>query len=196
MPFNHFYSLIFEITLRMKPLFFPSIAHERTTQNLILSVRSSFFFLNCSFAPEIKGCSRAKSDFKERCAQLWYTLLLYGFERGKDDQGLLFAVVNWPNSEYVYLIIYGHAHEVRKANAYNYIARTWVSLSPEIRTIQEPVVTRILRDQKIPVISFVANTGGLLGLCMGFRYLLFCVFFPHCFVLVHVYNSPRPNPID
>jgi len=34
--------------------------------------------------------------------------------------------------------------------------------------IKEPVVTRILRDQKIPIISFVANTGGLLGLCMGF----------------------------
>ncbi len=34
--------------------------------------------------------------------------------------------------------------------------------------IKDPVVTRILRDQKIPVISFVANTGGLLGLCMGF----------------------------
>ncbi len=33
-------------------------------------------------------------------------------------------------------------------------------------------MTRILRDQKIPVISFVANTGGLLGLCMGFRYFL------------------------
>jgi hypothetical protein len=42
-------------------------------------------------------------------------------------------------------------------------------------------VTRILRDQKIPVISFVANTGGLLGLCMGFRYFVvsvpFSVFF-------------------
>jgi hypothetical protein len=34
--------------------------------------------------------------------------------------------------------------------------------------IKDPVVTRIQRDQKIPVISFVANTGGLLGLCMGF----------------------------
>ncbi len=34
--------------------------------------------------------------------------------------------------------------------------------------IKDPVVTRILRDQKIPVIAFVANTGGLLGLCMGF----------------------------
>lgn len=34
--------------------------------------------------------------------------------------------------------------------------------------IKEPVVTRIWRDEKIPVIHFVAYTGGLLGLCMGF----------------------------
>ena len=34
--------------------------------------------------------------------------------------------------------------------------------------LQDPVVTKIMRDQKIPVIAFVANTGGLLGLCMGF----------------------------
>ena len=39
-----------------------------------------------------------------------------------------------------------------------------------------------MRDQKIPIIAFVANTGGLLGLCMGFSlvsvfeilYHLFC----------------------
>ena len=29
-------------------------------------------------------------------------------------------------------------------------------------------MTRIWRDQKTPIISFVAKTGGLLGLCMGF----------------------------
>lgn len=34
--------------------------------------------------------------------------------------------------------------------------------------IKDPVVTQIMRDEKIPVIAFVANTGGLLGLCMGF----------------------------
>ena len=34
--------------------------------------------------------------------------------------------------------------------------------------IKEPVVTKILRDQRIPVIWFVANCGGILGLCMGF----------------------------
>ena len=34
--------------------------------------------------------------------------------------------------------------------------------------IKDPVVTRILRDEKTPIIAFVANTGGLMGLCMGF----------------------------
>ena len=34
--------------------------------------------------------------------------------------------------------------------------------------IKEPVVTRIWRDEKTPIIHFVAYTGGLLGLCMGF----------------------------
>eukprot|EP00094_Tigriopus_californicus_P006437 TCALIF_06199-PA protein Name:"Protein of unknown function" AED:0.31 eAED:0.34 QI:0/0/0/0.33/1/1/3/0/625 len=34
--------------------------------------------------------------------------------------------------------------------------------------IKQPVVTKIVRDQRIPVIWFVANCGGILGLCMGF----------------------------
>lgn len=34
--------------------------------------------------------------------------------------------------------------------------------------IKEPVVTEIYRDEKTAVIHFVAYTGGLLGLCMGF----------------------------
>ena len=34
--------------------------------------------------------------------------------------------------------------------------------------IKNPVVTKIRRDQKIPIIWFVANSGGILGLCMGF----------------------------
>ena len=33
--------------------------------------------------------------------------------------------------------------------------------------IKPPVVTKILKDEKIPVIQFVANCGGILGLCMG-----------------------------
>ena len=34
--------------------------------------------------------------------------------------------------------------------------------------IKPPVVTRIMKDERIPVIWFVANCGGILGLCMGF----------------------------
>lgn len=34
--------------------------------------------------------------------------------------------------------------------------------------IKAPVVTKIVRDQRIPIIWFVANCGGILGLCMGF----------------------------
>ena len=34
--------------------------------------------------------------------------------------------------------------------------------------IKPPVVTRIKKDERIPVIWFVANCGGILGLCMGF----------------------------
>ena len=34
--------------------------------------------------------------------------------------------------------------------------------------IKPPVVTRIAKDERIPVIWFVANCGGILGLCMGF----------------------------
>ena len=44
--------------------------------------------------------------------------------------------------------------------------------------IKDPVVTRIMRDQKSPIIAFVANTGGLLGLCMGFSLVsLFEIFY-------------------
>ena len=39
---------------------------------------------------------------------------------------------------------------------------------------QDPFVTRILRDQKVSRIEFVANTGGLLGLCTGFSFVTFC----------------------
>ena len=33
--------------------------------------------------------------------------------------------------------------------------------------IKDPAVTRIKRDQKVPLIWFVANIGGILGLTMG-----------------------------
>ena len=46
--------------------------------------------------------------------------------------------------------------------------------------LQDPVVTRIMRDEKIPIISFVANTGGLLGLCMGFSLVSVFEIMYHC----------------
>ena len=33
--------------------------------------------------------------------------------------------------------------------------------------IKDPAVTKIKRDQKVPLIWFVANIGGILGLTMG-----------------------------
>ena len=45
---------------------------------------------------------------------------------------------------------------------------------------KDPVVTRIMRDEKIPIISFVANTGGLLGLCMGFSLVSVFEIMFHC----------------
>ena len=47
-------------------------------------------------------------------------------------------------------------------------------------SFQDPVVTRIIRDEKIPIISFVANTGGLLGLCMGFSLVSVFEIMFHC----------------
>ena len=37
-----------------------------------------------------------------------------------------------------------------------------------------------MRDEKIPIISFVANTGGLLGLCMGFSLVSVFEIMFHC----------------
>lgn len=46
------------------------------------------------------------------------------------------------------------------------------------------MVTRIKRDQKIPIIGFVANTGGLLGLCMGFSLVSAFEIIYHCMMTV------------
>ncbi len=54
---------------------------------------------------------------------------------------------------------------------------------------QDPVVTRIKRDQKIPIIGFVANTGGLLGLCMGFSLVSAFEIVYHCLMTVYSRGS-------
>jgi len=61
-------------------LFYPYIAHERTAQNLILSVRSvrSALCLKERHRSQNEGSLKSEerlSDFKERCAQLWQIYL-------------------------------------------------------------------------------------------------------------------------
>ena len=57
-------------------LFYPYIAQERTAQSVILSVRSERFALSLKerHRSQNEGSLKSeerKSDFKERCAQLW-----------------------------------------------------------------------------------------------------------------------------
>lgn len=57
------------------------------------------------------------------------------------------------------------AHQILVKTLYNYARENLALVNIYIK---EPVVTKILRDQRIPIIWFVANCGGILGLCMGF----------------------------
>ena len=59
--FYHYYSLIFEIALRIHKLLSPYIAHKWTAQNLILSVRLSLFAL---FLIE-RHCSQNQGSLKD-----------------------------------------------------------------------------------------------------------------------------------
>ncbi|CAB4060681.1 ASICN [Lepeophtheirus salmonis] len=60
--------------------------------------------------------------------------------------------------------------------------------------IKDPVVIRLKRDQKIPVIGFVANTGGLLGLCMGFSLVSAFEILYHLFIYI-IYRCKTPKLI-
>ena len=62
-------------------LFYPYIAHERTAQNLILSVRSLSFalFVKERHRSQNQGSLKSKerlNDFKERCAQLCFKFFI------------------------------------------------------------------------------------------------------------------------
>ena len=64
-------------------LFYPYIAHERTAQNFILSVRSLRFALSLKerHRSQNEGSLKSEeqlSDFKERCAQLWFKCMFTG----------------------------------------------------------------------------------------------------------------------
>ncbi|CAB4055949.1 unnamed protein product [Lepeophtheirus salmonis] len=49
--------------------------------------------------------------------------------------------------------------------------------------IKDPAVTRIKRDQKLPIIWFVANIGGIMGLCMGCSLVTLFEVFHHILLL-------------
>ena len=46
--------------------------------------------------------------------------------------------------------------------------------------IQSPYVTKIKRDVAMKLTGFIANTGGLLGLCLGFSFISCIEFFFWC----------------
>jgi hypothetical protein len=47
--------------------------------------------------------------------------------------------------------------------------------------IQSPYVTKIKRDVETTFLSFIADTGGLLGLCLGFSFIsIIEIFFWFC----------------
>lgn len=46
--------------------------------------------------------------------------------------------------------------------------------------IRNPYVTKISRDQAMTFTSYVANTGGLLGLCIGASFISLFEVFYHC----------------
>ena len=77
-------------------LFFPYITNEGTAQNLILSVRSSLFALFLIERHRSQNSGPLKSeerliDFKEGCAQLWFSQVTNLLGSGKFD---LFATLN------------------------------------------------------------------------------------------------------
>ena len=49
--------------------------------------------------------------------------------------------------------------------------------------IKDPAVTQIIRDQKVPLIWFVANIGGILGLTMGMSLVTFFEIMHHVAML-------------
>ena len=55
------------------------------------------------------------------------------------------------------------------AYIYNFQLKTILALIHVM--IQSPYVTKIKRDVAMTFTSYVANTGGLLGLCLGFSFI-------------------------
>ena len=51
--------------------------------------------------------------------------------------------------------------------------------SPDHDLVQDPYAKRFMKDEKITKTAYIANSGGLLGLCMGFSLGRTCWNFQH-----------------
>ena len=62
---------------------------------------------------------------------------------------------------------------------------------------QDSYVKKFIKDEKITRISFLANAGGLLGLCMGFSVISVAEIFYHCLVsLATSFNRANGGAAD
>ena len=63
--------------------------------------------------------------------------------------------------------------------------------------VQSPYVTKIKRDVAMPFITFVANSGGLLGLCIGFSFIsaVEILFWICCFCNIGIKKMCKKNII-
>ena len=63
--------------------------------------------------------------------------------------------------------------------------------------VQSPYVTKIKRDVAMPFITFVANSGGLLGLCIGFSFIsaVEIFFWICCFCNIGIKKMCKKNSV-
>ena len=59
--------------------------------------------------------------------------------------------------------------------------------------IGETTATKILKDEKTSIISFIANTGGLLGLCMGFSVVSIFEIMSHLWTSVYKFLKSKTS---
>ena len=89
--------------------------------------------------------------------------LLHQFDEFFGNQSM--KCEEWPSN---YFKKFEHPNETLREEMYEY-GRQNLALIHVM--IQSPYVTKIKRDVAIPFVTFISNTGGLLGLCIGFSFI-------------------------
>ena len=64
--------------------------------------------------------------------------------------------------------------------------RVWdtLCLSIDLNLWQDPYAKRFMKDEKITKTAYIANSGGLLGLCMGFSLGMYIICYKHKYYIV------------